>query len=91
MTIFRFYSAVSMRYDEKNLFPRHILEMEAKMKATHAMIPRAARTTTRAATGTRGKPSPAQEAHKGPHLKPQNKRLNISRQTRTPSITDHDH
>ena len=26
-----------MRYDEKNLFPKYILEMEAKMKATHAL------------------------------------------------------
>lgn len=26
-----------MRYDEKSLFPKSILEMEAKMKATHAM------------------------------------------------------
>ena len=26
-----------MRYDEKSLFPKSILDMEAKMKATHAM------------------------------------------------------
>ena len=36
-----------MRYDEKSLFPRHILEMEAKMKAAHALglrVSRGART-----------------------------------------------
>jgi hypothetical protein len=26
-----------MRYDEKSLFPKSILDMEAKMKATHAL------------------------------------------------------
>ena len=34
-----------MRYDEKSLFPKHILEMEAKMKAMHAISLRASRGT----------------------------------------------
>ncbi|KAK2571481.1 WD repeat-containing protein 49 [Acropora cervicornis] len=34
-----------MRYDEKSLFPKHILDMEAKMKAMHAISLRASRGT----------------------------------------------
>ena len=34
-----------MRYDEKNLFPKYILDMEAKMKAMHALSLRTSRGT----------------------------------------------
>ena len=41
-----------MRYDEKSLFPKFILDMEAKMKATHVLGLRASRgTRARGATG----------------------------------------
>ena len=57
-----------MRYDEKNLFPRHILDMEAKMKATHAMIPRGSRLATRAGASTRGKLTPLLEGQKSQYV-----------------------
>lgn len=34
---------LQMRYDEKSLFPKYILDMEAKMKATHALGMRVSR------------------------------------------------
>lgn len=54
------FSAISMRYDEKNLFPKYILDMEAKMKATHAIATRGTRANTRTDVSSRSKPSPAQ-------------------------------
>lgn len=32
-----FFPELQMRYDEKSLFPKHILDMDAKMKTAHAL------------------------------------------------------
>ena len=75
--------AISMRYDEKNLFPKYILDMEAKMKVTHAMASRGSRANTRAGASTRSKPSPAQDAGKAVHFKPQRRKLSPQAETPT--------
>ena len=72
-----------MRYDEKNLFPRFILEREAKMKAAHVIATRGSRATTRAGASTRGgKPSP--DGQKRQHQKVQKKRHTLSTQLESP-------
>ena len=78
-----FSLAISMRYDEKNLFPKYILEMEAKMKVTHAMASRGSRANTRAGASTRSKPSPAQDAGKVVHFKPPRRKLSPPAETPT--------
>ncbi|CAB4027277.1 WD repeat-containing 49-like, partial [Paramuricea clavata] len=74
---------ISMRYDEKNLFPKYILDMEAKMKVTHAMASRGSRANTRAGASTRSKPSPAQDAGKAVHFKPPRRKLSPQAETPT--------
>ena len=76
--------AISMRYDEKNLFPKYILEMEAKMKVTHAIASRGSRANTRAGASTRSKPSSSHEAGKGVHFnKPPRRKLSPQAETPT--------
>ena len=53
-----------MRYDEKSLFPKYILEMEAKMKATHALGLRVSR-------GARARGDSLQAKSRGSHEAPQ--------------------
>lgn len=53
-----------MRYDEKSLFPKYILEMEAKMKATHALGLRVSR-------GARTRGDSLQTKSRGSHDTPQ--------------------
>ena len=43
--LFVYFADLHMRYDEKSLFPKYILDMEAKMKAAHALSLRASRAT----------------------------------------------
>ena len=64
-----------MRYDEKNLFPKYILEMEAKMKATRVIASRGSRANTRAGASTRSKPSSSQDAGKVVHFKAPRRKL----------------
>ena len=72
-----------MRYDEKNLFPKYILEMEAKMKATHAIASRGPHANTRAGASTRSKPSPAHDTAKGVHFKAPRRKLSPQAETPT--------
>jgi hypothetical protein len=72
-----------MRYDEKNLFPKYILEMEAKMKATHAIASRGSHANTRAGASTRSKPSPAHDTAKGVHFKAPRRKLSPQAETPT--------
>lgn len=55
---------LQMRYDERSLFPKYILEMEAKMKATHALGMRASR-------GARARGDALQARSRGSHEVPQ--------------------
>ena len=55
---------LQMRYDEKSLFPKYILEMEAKMKATHALGLRVSR-------GARARGDSVQTKSRGSHDTPQ--------------------
>ena len=51
-----------MRYDEKSLFPKYILDMEAKMKAAHALSLRASRSTRARGDSLQGK---SRTSHEG--------------------------
>ncbi|XP_068715125.1 cilia- and flagella-associated protein 337-like [Montipora foliosa] len=51
-----------MRYDEKSLFPKYILDMEAKMKAAHALSLRASRATRIRGESVQAKSRGAHEA-----------------------------
>ena len=55
---------LQMRYDERSLFPKFILEMEAKMKATHALGMRVSR-------GARARGDTLQARSRGSHEVPQ--------------------
>lgn len=55
---------LQMRYDEKSLFPKYILDMEAKMKATHALGMRVSR-------GARARGESIQVRSRGSHDVPQ--------------------
>ena len=54
-----------MRYDEKSLFPKYILEMEAKMKATHALGIRTSRGARTRGDSSQTKP---RASHEGTQL-----------------------
>ena len=55
---------LQMRYDERSLFPKYILDMEAKMKATHALGLRVSR-------GARARGDSQQTKSRGSHDTPQ--------------------
>ena len=59
-----------MRYDEKSLFPKYILEMEAKMKAAHALGIRTSRGARARGDSSQTKP---RASHEGTQLN--NKRV----------------
>lgn len=56
---------LQMRYDEKSLFPKYILEMEAKMKATHALGIRTSRGARTRGDSSQTKP---RASHEGTQL-----------------------
>ena len=51
-----------MRYDEKSLFPKYIFDMEAKMKAAHALGFRVSRSTRARGDWLQGK---SRTSHEG--------------------------
>ena len=61
---------LQMRYDEKSLFPKYILEMEAKMKAAHALGIRTSRGARARGDSSQTKP---RASHEGTQLN--NKRI----------------
>ena len=56
---------LQMRYDEKSLFPKYILEMEAKMKAAHALGIRTSRGARARGDSSQTKP---RASHEGTQL-----------------------
>lgn len=60
--IYCIFPDLQMRYDEKSLFPKYILEMEAKMKAAHALGMRVSRGTRARVDSLQGK---SRASHEG--------------------------